>query len=784
MTTQQKKVLILFGMHKSGISVISGCLNLLGANFGKSFISANHTGFFENRDIMLWHDIFLRDLGCKWDMVGSLPSGWLKRKAAQDIRRKILTFVEKNFSGEECLAINDPRLCRLAPLWMDIFKQTHIEPCFVLMVRHPFEVARSLEKRDGFDLLKSHLLWLVHNREALAVCRVHKHVILTYDALLADPAYCMENISRGLGIDFPKEPKKEYQKLIDFVRPELKHHNGGSQDKNEDDMFAQYAWLYDQFRLNQTSALDTSARTADTLDLILRGEIDHNPAMRHLPLVSRGDNNSMKPEVENISKMFNNLLNIISQYEQADINSGVQRQRLLLAADQQGGALYAQVYFPMAEDGKSYVEEKSQKILLAPDEWQKISVFVPETELLRRKALRFDPLNTKGVIKISAINLIDDSTGKTIWSVFDDKGFQTCTIEGDSLLLGTKKNLHICATGTDPCILLPAISDLPDAPIRLEIWIKVRRDLTELCHIWKEMEKQVRVQTGQLADLTASLNSSETDCKKAGEKVKQLGQENEKILKAWNASKIDFKDQINGLTRQLDEQRATSEQKAQELEKQLGEARQQLQQKEKLIGEYFSELTETERKNANLYTWFAKLGVLLGFDETIVSESAPSQKKASKVFAKKAPLDEIMAVFKDFYSSHSRAPEDDTNFLKTLYEELNKELKGLVKSKRWAIGNIIIAILSLGLCKIKVQTAMDSLRYRVEEFESFSSALENNSWAMAEQIRGIGEEFNALIRSFRWRAIHMDINLLKIFFLKKSALRTERIKAILDRSKI
>ena len=265
MNAQQKKVLVVMGMHRSGTSVVSGCLNLLGINLGKALMPAhktNKSGFFENQDIVLLHEILLRDLGCRWDMVGSLPEDWLERKIVQDTREKISNLIEREFSDGELWAVKDPRLCRMIPLWMDIFKQKQIEPCFVFMVRHPFEVAASLEKRDGCDLLKGHLMWLVNNREALAACRGYKHVILTYDGLLADPVSCMENISRGLDITFPKEPKNEYRKLIDFVRPDLKHNNVGNQGKNNNAVFAHYAGLYDQFRLNQTRWLKLSGITA------------------------------------------------------------------------------------------------------------------------------------------------------------------------------------------------------------------------------------------------------------------------------------------------------------------------------------------------------------------------------------------------------------------------------------------------------------------------------------------------------------------------------------------
>ncbi|MEA2085011.1 MAG: hypothetical protein U9O82_12410 [Thermodesulfobacteriota bacterium] len=538
MNTQQKKALILFGMHRSGISVLAGCLNLLGVNFGKAIRpgnQANQTGFFENQDIILRNDILLRDLECRWDMVGSLPSDWLERKTVQDARDKISTLIEKNFSGEEYWAIRDPRLCRLMPLWMDVFKQADIEPCFVLMVRHPFEVAKSLEKRDGFDLLKGHLLWLMHNREALLACSGHKYVILTYDGLLADPCYSMENISRELGIAFPKEPIKVYQKIIDFVRPDLKHQNLGPQDKNENDIFAQYAWLYDQFRLIQARALDTKTGGAEISGVIPCEIMDHDLAISSFPLVTSGGNHSVKPEASHVSEMFNNLLNVISRYEQADLNRGIQRQRLLLTADQQGGALYAQIYFPAAEDGKDYVEEKSQKILLAPDEWQQVTLDIPRPEDLLTGRLRLDPLNTRGMVYVSSIKLIHAVTGETCWSAQDRDKFEQCSVEGDGFVLSLENGLNMVCTGNDARIRLPLIPHLPDCPLRLEVWIKANRNQTALHDIWMKFNrvnnkltgdleeernhlvharKQVEELEGQLTENTTALRTREAEQKK------------------------------------------------------------------------------------------------------------------------------------------------------------------------------------------------------------------------------------------------------------------------------
>jgi hypothetical protein len=84
------------------------------------------------------------------------------------------------------------------------------------------------------------------------------------------------------------------------------------------------------------------------------------------------------------AEVFNDLLAVIGRYEQAELDRAIQRQRLLLASTNAAEAIYAQVFFPVPDSGDGgYREEKSRKILLAPEEWQQVAFEIPRPETLR-----------------------------------------------------------------------------------------------------------------------------------------------------------------------------------------------------------------------------------------------------------------------------------------------------------------------------------------------------------------------------------------------------------------
>jgi glycosyltransferase involved in cell wall biosynthesis len=810
MPEKHKRVLIVLGMHRSGTSVLSGCLNILGLNFGNSQIAFDHNGqtsIFENRDIVLLNDILLRDIGCKWDMVGSLPQDWLERRIVANSKEKISNLVKINYSTNDLWTIHDPRLCRLMPLWMDVFNRENIEPCFVLMVRHPLEVAKSLEKRDGFDLLKGHLLWLMHTREALAACDGYKHAILTYDSLLGDPISCFEKISRELDIDFLSDLKNRYHEIIEFVRQDLKHHHCGIGEKNIDAMYAQYAWLYDQFRKNQSKHPDRITEKIEEPGAMHNDTGYQDLAISGLKYVSRKNNQVTRSETSHVSKMFNNLLDVISRYEQADYNREIQRQRLLLTADQHERVLYAQVYLPLAEDGKDFTEENSKKVLLAPNEWQKISVSIPAPELLRQKPLRFDPLNTSGVIKISTISLVDEINGNTIWAAVDEEGFQTCKLKGNSFLLDSEKYFHICATDTNSYILLPTIAKLPDKPMRLDVWIKVQKDLGDLKIEWIEKEKhfheihaqqaageqKIQALERQLGEAQRKQQQNEAEINGLTEQMKSQQAASEKNIQALERQlgEAQRKQQqneaeINGLTEQMKSQQAAGEKNIQALERQLGEAQQKQQQNEAEINGLTEQMKSQQAAGEkNIQALERQLGEaqrkqqqneaeINGLTEQMKSQQAANDHKIQAFKRQLKHAQKQIAVNEDLIGK----------YIKNWFNQLNRNLKILVNSKRWIITNKMISILSLGLFRIKKQTAMDNLKFRIQALEKKSAETVYDINSMSGLIQHINDAFYALIRCRRWQASHLDILLLSKWIRKNRCIFVvDQIETLLDQFK-
>ncbi len=140
-------------------------------------------------------------------------------------RDELVAILERDFAESPLWGLKDPRMCRLMPLWLDIFKEVDCDPYFVHVVRNPVEVAESLRKRHGFSRRKSILLWMLHELEAEQWTRDYPRVFISFRQLLSNWPGTLEKISDVLQINFPVKISDIVDKVSDFLDLELKHHN-------------------------------------------------------------------------------------------------------------------------------------------------------------------------------------------------------------------------------------------------------------------------------------------------------------------------------------------------------------------------------------------------------------------------------------------------------------------------------------------------------------------------------------------------------------------------------
>jgi len=213
-------------MHRSGTSALAGLLNISGVDFGQAFIptsSDNKTGFWEHADIVVMHYWILRILNSDWHDIRALPPQWWKSKDMEPSRQAIKEILRNDFASSEIWGVKDPRLCRLLPLWQDIFKEMACDPSYIIINRNPMEVSRSLLTRNGLPQWQAHLLWLEHMLEAEQRTRGCRRVFITYNQLLTDWHSTLQHVSDTL--DFPRlyDPEK-VEEVDGFLMPSLRHH--------------------------------------------------------------------------------------------------------------------------------------------------------------------------------------------------------------------------------------------------------------------------------------------------------------------------------------------------------------------------------------------------------------------------------------------------------------------------------------------------------------------------------------------------------------------------------
>jgi hypothetical protein len=226
--------ILVLGMHRSGTSALTGILNILGADAPAKLVAGNEhnpRGYWESPEIMAIHDELLASLSASWDDVGPLR---VRCDELQPFRARILHLIERDFAGKPVFVIKDPRMARLAPLWLSVFEELDVAPRAVLIVRNPLEVARSLAKRDKLSLSHGQLLWLRHVLEAERATRSVPRSFVMFDDLLADWRPVVEKLVNDLDLAC-LQPATEQAAAIDrFLSCDLRHHSARAEPLRHD----------------------------------------------------------------------------------------------------------------------------------------------------------------------------------------------------------------------------------------------------------------------------------------------------------------------------------------------------------------------------------------------------------------------------------------------------------------------------------------------------------------------------------------------------------------------
>ncbi|HEV8502088.1 MAG TPA: glycosyltransferase [Casimicrobiaceae bacterium] len=227
-----RTALVVLGVHRSGTSALARVLNLCGAFLPERVMPAkldvNPKGFWETEAVNDLDARLLNHLGGDWNRVQfELPrEGPLVDEFVEDAK----ALLRSEYGDEPFILIKDPRVCVLAPLWQRALVEAGYRPTYVVPMRNPLEVARSLEARGDMAVPEGLALWLTYMErvEAFADTADADFVHVRYTDLLDDWRQSVARIAATLRV--PLAIDRDATAVDDFLEADLRNHQAGADD--------------------------------------------------------------------------------------------------------------------------------------------------------------------------------------------------------------------------------------------------------------------------------------------------------------------------------------------------------------------------------------------------------------------------------------------------------------------------------------------------------------------------------------------------------------------------
>ncbi|PIE01178.1 MAG: hypothetical protein CSA81_12530 [Acidobacteria bacterium] len=211
--------LIVLGMHRSGTSMVTRVLNMMGAYFGpegsstdKGLGRENPKGFWERKTVRMLNDSALQHMKSDWDDPLNFKHDDISFEKI-GLGRQAEQFVLE-MDAHRPWVIKEPRLCLTFPLWQPLLEV----PVVVFVLRNPIQIAHSLYTRNKMDIDLGLALTEYYLLNALSAMQGLPFVVVKHQQLIKNPVESIGALKRdlsSLGVALRMPEEREINSFID-----------------------------------------------------------------------------------------------------------------------------------------------------------------------------------------------------------------------------------------------------------------------------------------------------------------------------------------------------------------------------------------------------------------------------------------------------------------------------------------------------------------------------------------------------------------------------------------
>ena len=221
----KKKLIVVLGMHRSGTSVITRGLKVMGAELGVRMMlpaeGNNPKGFWEDIDLNSLNIEILKVIESDWHHLVPIEKRHVAKLHNEGYLLRSVELLRHKIKNSPIFGFKDPRVAKLLPFWKEVFSHCQIEVNYVLALRNPISVVKSLAKRDGLAVEQSYLLWMGHVIESLNGSAGSTRVLVDYDRLMQSPNHELNRMAKHLVLEIDLSELQNYK--TDFLDQRLQH---------------------------------------------------------------------------------------------------------------------------------------------------------------------------------------------------------------------------------------------------------------------------------------------------------------------------------------------------------------------------------------------------------------------------------------------------------------------------------------------------------------------------------------------------------------------------------